>query len=105
MPRPLNEIIAHIRAVSANPAINTTLIQTEDLELLCDAASLDREKMIEAIMERHLNASLAGFPDGGPSLERSAELDSYRPYAEADVDAIIAALRPAADVKKAGGEG
>jgi hypothetical protein len=38
MPRPLNEVIAHIRAVSANPSISTTLIQTEDLEALCEAA-------------------------------------------------------------------
>jgi hypothetical protein len=38
MPRKLNEIIAQIRACVANPAISTTLIQTEDLEVLCDAA-------------------------------------------------------------------
>lgn len=38
MTRPIPEIIAHIRAVTANPAISTTLIQTEDLTALCDAA-------------------------------------------------------------------
>lgn len=38
MPRLLPQIIAHIRAVAANPAIDTTLIQTEDLEALCTAA-------------------------------------------------------------------
>lgn len=38
MPRILNEIIAHIRMVVANPQISTTLIRTEDLEVLCDAA-------------------------------------------------------------------
>ena len=38
MPRPLAEIIAHIRMVSENPNVSTTLIQTEDLLLLCDAA-------------------------------------------------------------------
>jgi len=40
MPRPLNEIIAHIRMVIANPQVSTTLVQTEDLQVLCDAASL-----------------------------------------------------------------
>jgi hypothetical protein len=43
MPRTLTEVIAHIRAVSANPAIDTTLIQTEDLEALCAAAEGPRE--------------------------------------------------------------
>lgn len=38
MPRQLNEIIAHIRMVAANPQVSTTLIQTEDLLLLCEAA-------------------------------------------------------------------
>lgn len=38
MPRRLPEIIAHIRAVCANPSVSTTLIQTEDLLALCDAA-------------------------------------------------------------------
>ena len=38
MPRQLHEIIAHIRMVIANPAVSTTLIQTEDLQVLCDAA-------------------------------------------------------------------
>lgn len=38
MPRPLQQIIAHIRAVAGNPAVNTTLIQTEDLLALCDVA-------------------------------------------------------------------
>jgi hypothetical protein len=39
MTRPLNAIIAHIRAVAGDPRISTTLIQTEDLLALCDAAS------------------------------------------------------------------
>lgn len=38
MPRPLKDIIAHIRAVAADASISTTLIQTEDLLALCDAA-------------------------------------------------------------------
>lgn len=38
MARKLSEIIAHIRMVSANSNVDTTLIQTEDLEALCDAA-------------------------------------------------------------------
>ena len=43
MPRPLAEIIAHIRMVSENPNVSTTLIQTEDLLLLCDAAEKAQE--------------------------------------------------------------
>lgn len=38
MPRELHEIRAHIRAVVVNPAISTTLIQTEDMEALCAAS-------------------------------------------------------------------
>ena len=38
MPRRLSEVITHIRAVCANPAVDTTLIQTEDLLALCLAA-------------------------------------------------------------------
>lgn len=38
MARTIPEIIAHIRAVVANAGIRTTLIQTEDLEVICDAA-------------------------------------------------------------------
>jgi len=38
MTRPLKDIIAHIRAVAANPSVSTTLIQTEDLLALCNAA-------------------------------------------------------------------
>lgn len=41
MTRPLNEIITQIRACIADPRIKTTLIQTEDLAALCDAASPD----------------------------------------------------------------
>lgn len=37
-PRTLPQIIAHVRAVVGDPSISTTLIQTEDLTLLCDAA-------------------------------------------------------------------
>lgn len=39
MARELEQIVAHIRAVAADPSISTTLIQTEDLLALCDAAS------------------------------------------------------------------
>lgn len=38
--RKIEEIIIHIRTVVANPNINTTLVQTEDLELLCNQAEL-----------------------------------------------------------------
>ena len=93
MPRPLNEIIAHIRMVSANPAVNTTLIQTEDLEALCDAAELDRSRMVEAILSAHAKDAESKFPTDNPVAIRN-EMDTYRPYAERDVDAIISALRP-----------
>lgn len=55
MTRPLPDIISHIRAVAGDPSIGTTLIQTEDLLALCDAAesagpspSADREALIVA---------------------------------------------------------
>lgn len=38
MPRTIADIITHIRMVSDNPNVSSTLIQTEDLLLLCDAA-------------------------------------------------------------------
>lgn len=38
MSRSIPQITAHIRAVAANPFISTTLVQTEDLLLLCNAA-------------------------------------------------------------------
>ena len=57
MPRTLNEIKAHIRAVIANPAISTTLIQTEDLAVLCDAAvELNREQL-------HCEVTMPRIPD------------------------------------------
>ena len=39
MARSLGEIITHIRACIADSSIRTTLIQTEDLAVLCDAAA------------------------------------------------------------------
>lgn len=54
MARELREIIFHLRAVSANPAVSTTLIQTEDLLLLCDAA------------ERTLNPAPDSVPPANP---------------------------------------
>lgn len=36
--REVRDIIAHIRIIIANPAVSSTLIQTEDLALLCDRA-------------------------------------------------------------------
>ena len=38
MARKLEEIVAHLRACIADGSIKTTLIQTEDLGALCDAA-------------------------------------------------------------------
>ncbi len=55
MPRPMKDIIAHIRAVVANPSVSTTLIQTEDLSALCDAA----EANIGALAQRLASAERA----------------------------------------------
>lgn len=38
MARTLDEITSHLRACIENNSISTTLIQTEDLSALCDAA-------------------------------------------------------------------
>lgn len=43
MARNIGQIVAHLRAVSANPSVSTTLIQTEDLLVLCDAAERQQE--------------------------------------------------------------
>jgi hypothetical protein len=71
MPRKLEEIIAHIRAVSANPSVSTTLIQTEDLEALCDAAERQNGRP----------TMTAGQKPGNPihiiaAVERSADEDA-----------------------------
>lgn len=50
MPRPLNEIIFGLRANIANPGVATTLIQTEDLEALCNAAEGNRKAMMDDIL-------------------------------------------------------
>lgn len=93
MPRSLQDIITHVRMVSANPAISATMIQTEDLELLCSAAEMDRDRMVEAILSAHAEEAAGRFPTADHSAIRD-EIDTYRPYAERDVDAIIAAIRP-----------
>lgn len=92
MARPLNQIIAHIRAVAENPSISTTLIQTEDLLLLCDAAEMDRQTMVDAIISAHCKEAEDRFPVGAPDAIRE-EMETYRPYAERDVDAILAAIK------------
>jgi len=61
MPRRLRDIIAHVRAVVANPSISTTLIQTEDLEVLCDAAEI--EPVNEKLARWHDQHAKA-FPEG-----------------------------------------
>lgn len=50
MPRNLKDIIANIRACIADGSISTTIIQTEDLAVLCDAAGdvLERLDRLEA---------------------------------------------------------
>lgn len=56
MPRPLNEIIAHIRAAAGDPSIKATLIQTEDLEALCDAASPGAPRAASPFVQQALTA-------------------------------------------------
>lgn len=51
--RPINEVIAHIRAVVANPNVNTTLIQTEDLAALCDAIDPPISSGVEDALTPH----------------------------------------------------
>lgn len=50
MARSLQEITAHIRAVSGNPSIAHTLIQTEDLLALCDYAENNRQAMVDHML-------------------------------------------------------
>lgn len=50
MPRPLPQILAHIRAVAGNPSISTTLIQTEDLLALCD--EVDAAERLRVALKR-----------------------------------------------------
>jgi hypothetical protein len=45
MSRTLSEIIAHLRAVCENPSVSTTLIQTEDLMLLCNEIERTRKAL------------------------------------------------------------
>ena len=52
MSRPLAEIIAHIRAVCDAPSVEATLIQTEDLYALCDAAEIDAEQLRETCIKQ-----------------------------------------------------
>lgn len=61
-----------------------------------------RERMVQAIMDRLWQRSLEAFPDGIPinAEHMRAFYDSYRPYAEADVDAIIAALASSAPMQE-----
>lgn len=52
---------------------------------------LDRETMIEAILAAHTKDGMLRVPSAAYHEVR-AEVDTYRPYAERDVDAIIEAL-------------
>lgn len=70
MPRSLNEIIAHIRMVVANPNVSTTLIQTEDLEVLCNAAEGKQEGTMTDYRMRPIRAA---FFDGKLVGERQAD--------------------------------
>ncbi len=62
MPRKLNEIIAHIRMVVANPNVSTTLIQTEDLEALCRTAEMADSMRHALEMVRDANKSDPHIP-------------------------------------------
>jgi hypothetical protein len=56
-------------------------------------AAWPREAMVKAILDRHFERSLGLFPDAAANeAQARAEVETYRPYAEADVDAIIAVL-------------
>lgn len=53
-----------------------------------------RERMVRAILDLHFARALEHFPVGRenePAVRR--ETETYRPLAEADVDAIIEALK------------
>lgn len=54
MARKLPEIIAHLRACIADGSIRTTLIQTEDLALLCNAAELGAPQSISPLVQEAL---------------------------------------------------
>jgi hypothetical protein len=104
MPRELKAIVAHIRAISANPAVSTTLIQTDDLEALCNAAealaAIDREalyvKATDAIIAYHTARDRKRFAfmlkDAKDEAQLMAEQETYRPYARLDAEAVVNAL-------------
>jgi hypothetical protein len=57
------------------------------------ATAWPREAMVKAILDRHFERCLGLFPDAvANEAQARAEIETYRPYAEADVDAIIAVL-------------
>lgn len=64
MPRSLAEIKAHLRMAIANQSISTTLIQTEDLAALCDAAD-ERDALFDQL--RDCEMSLKVFDEGHSS--------------------------------------
>lgn len=55
MARKLPEIIAHIRACIADGSIKTTLIQTEDLDVLCNAADPGAPRPMPPLVEKALS--------------------------------------------------
>jgi hypothetical protein len=56
-------------------------------------AAWPREAMVKAILDRHFERCLGLFPDAvANQAQARAEVATYRPYAEADVDAIMAVL-------------
>jgi len=75
-PRSLTEIIAQLRFVCANQSIDTTLIQTQDLMLLCDAA----ERMTAAHDPNVFAAYMAGgMPNEDGSWSTVSFVDEVPP--------------------------
>lgn len=53
-----------------------------------------RNLMVDAVLDRHTKSALDFFPEGSVSVAAvKEENETYRPFAEKDVDAIIDALR------------
>lgn len=98
MARTLDQIRAHIRAVAANPAISTTLIQTEDLLALCDASEKpDDDAIREAVRNaiRDFSSPTVGRGDvhGGQTGYILYERDGVPFVAEAVVRAVSSSAR------------
>jgi hypothetical protein len=72
MPRPLPQILAHIRAVAGNPSINTTLIQTEDLLALCD--KVDEAERLRAALRQITEIEDEQYGSDWCEIEKAREI-------------------------------